>query len=118
MGKGSGTKRVREIRSDLQGVFLRRVKEELARQQLSQNQLSRRDGAPAQKTINDVLNGADPRLETVQAFANALGVPVVALLLDVRSSGNVHKLPGYPKIGENPTESIGKKEGDRNKRRG
>jgi transcriptional regulator with XRE-family HTH domain len=118
MGRQTKTKRTWEIRSDLQAIFLRRVKEELARQEISQNQLSKREGAPAQKTINDMLKGADPRLETVQSVADALGVPVVSLLLDTRLTSNIQKLPSYPTIGRDIPDSIGKKEGDRKKRGG
>lgn len=75
-----------------------RLKEEMERQQVSGNALSKRVGAPHQRTISDVLNGADPTLTTVHRLAFALGVPVVSLL--TQTSGNVYQLPGYPKIGD------------------
>lgn len=86
----------RPIRSPLQAVFLRRVRAEMKRQgNLTGNQLAKRFGAPPQTTLNDVLLGADPRLETVHAFATALNLPAVSLLTE---AGIVHEFPGYPTI--------------------
>lgn len=107
----------RPIRSPLQEVFLRRVKAEMEKQKLTGNQLAHRVGAPPQTTLNDVLLGADPRLETVYAFATALGVPAVSLLTESVLSGNVHNLPHYPKISGSPDKRIGEKAADRKKRR-
>lgn len=93
---------------------MRRVKAEMERQRLSGNQLSKRVGAPAQTTLNDVLNGADPRLETVWAFATALGVPAVSLLTE---SNNVRQLVRYASIfGQDDNQEAGKGR-DRKKRR-
>jgi hypothetical protein len=93
----------REIRSPLQAVFLKRVQEEMANQRINPNQLSKRVGAPRQTTINDVMLGADPRLETVHGIAIALGVPAVSLLTESRTA--VHQLPGYPQIGGAPAHN-------------
>lgn len=68
------TTRKWEPKSDLQRVFLRRVKAEMEVQGLSENELARRVGGPKQKTLNDVMRGRDPRLKTVEQIAKALGV--------------------------------------------
>lgn len=95
----------REPRSQLQAVFLKRVREEMAAQGLlhqdgrpNVTQLSKRHGAPSQTTINDVMRGADPRLGTVQAFAIALEVASVSLLTEQKFQGNIHNLPHVPTI--------------------
>jgi len=89
----------REPKSHLQAIFMKRVAEEMEKQQVSGLGLSKREGAPPQRTLADVLNGADPRLETVEAFAKALGVMAVDLLTEVKKlPDNVRKLPGYPPI--------------------
>lgn len=101
-------------KTPLQEVFLRRVQAEMDRQRISRNQLAQRIGAPAQRTVNDVMNGADPRLETVWGFATALGVSVVSLLTE---SSNVRQLVRYPPIlgqADNHDHSKGR---DRKKRR-
>jgi transcriptional regulator with XRE-family HTH domain len=91
--------RKREIRSPLQAVFLRRVEEEMRNQGISRNQLAKRVGAPPQTTLNDVMLGADPRLETVYGVAVALGVAPVSLLTEsTTNAGIIYKLPVYPKI--------------------
>lgn len=74
---------------------MKRVQIEMDRQGLSRNQLAKRIGAPPQTTINDVMNGSDPRLETVWGFATALGVPVVSLLTELT---NIRQLVRYPSI--------------------
>lgn len=107
----------RPIRSPLQAVFLRRVRAEMERQgNLTGNQLAKRLGAPPQTTLNDVLLGADPRLETVHAFATALNVPAVSLLTEVTAS--VHALPSYPAISARADNSDREKTPDRKKKRG
>lgn len=82
----------------LQEIFLKRVREEMDRQGLNVNSLSRRVGAPAQSTLNDIMRGADPRLESVHGIATALGIEPVLLLTELYSKGNVHKFPSYPQI--------------------
>lgn len=91
--------RKRAIRSPLQAVFMRRVEEEMRNQGISRNQLAQRVGAPPQTTLNDVMLGADPRLETVYGVAVALGVAPVSLLTEsTTNSGIIYKLPVYQKI--------------------
>lgn len=94
---------------------MQRVQEEMDRQGLSRNGLSKRPGAPSQMTINDVMNGADPKLLTVHKMATALGVQAWQLLtprvVDTpQSAGKVHKFPDlYPPIfPQRSTESHGK----------
>ncbi len=72
-----------EPKSDLQRVFLRRVKAELEARGLSESALTKRVGGPKQKTLNEVMRGRDPRLKTVEQIAKALGVmPPWKLLKD------------------------------------
>lgn len=106
----------REIRSPLQEIFLKRVEEELKRQGLSRSQLAGRIGAPPQTTVNDVMLGADPRLETVHGFATALGIPAISLLSEVSSS--LYQLPSYPQIVSAGTHTSERKVRDRKKSRG
>jgi hypothetical protein len=87
-------------KSVLQEVFLRRVREELERQQLSENALSKRLGAPPQRTINSTMNGRDPTLATVNAFATGLGVHPWQLLVDksLADGAKTHTFPQYPSM--------------------
>lgn len=71
----------RQPSSRLQETFLKRVKEEMAKQGLvtkdgpNTNALSKRLGAPKQRTAYGVLyENADPSLKTVEEFANGLGL--------------------------------------------
>jgi transcriptional regulator with XRE-family HTH domain len=108
--------RKREIRSPLQAVFLKRVDEEMKKQGISRNQLAQRVGAPPQTTLNDVMLGADPRLETVFGFAVALGVAPVSLLTEsTTQTGIIYKLPVYPKIATASEPATSKKRRDRKK---
>jgi transcriptional regulator with XRE-family HTH domain len=89
----------KEVKSPLQAVFLRRLHDEMERQGLSGNALAQREGAPPQRTIADVLNGADPRLETVNGLAVALGVRPVDLLTQAKGiPEKVHQISPYPPI--------------------
>ena len=88
----------KEPKSPLQKIFLKRVQEEMDRQGLTRNKLSERVGAPPQTTLNDIMNGADPRLENVHGIAFALGVAAVELLTEKSLSGTVHIMPNYPRI--------------------
>lgn len=108
-------KKKKEPQSRLQAIFIKRVFEELARQGISQNQLSQRERGPDQKTLNDVLNGADPRLKTVQQIALALDVPAISLLTE--STATIHHLPGYPPI-ENVEKGEKSHRQDRDRKRG
>lgn len=89
----------------------------MGHQGVNPTQLSKRPGAPAQVTINDVLRGADPRLGTVQAFATALEVPPVSLLTEQKLFGNIHTLPSVPTISGLVDKAAANKARDRNKRR-
>lgn len=98
-------------KSKAQAMFIRRVREELG--ETSVTALSKRDGAPAQRTINDVLNGADPKLATVQQIADALNIPVWQLFLEKADvvrlltprDDNVRKLPEPPRMLQKPSFS-------------
>jgi hypothetical protein len=89
-------------KSLLQQIFVKRVREEMAKQSLNALALSERIGAPAYRTIHDVLAGRDPRLETVAGIATALGKPAHELLREDTDVGdrrqNVSTLPVYPAI--------------------
>lgn len=126
IGHCSPMKKTREVRAQLAGlqaVFLKRVQQEMVSQGLvnqdgepNGNALARRHGAPPQTTINDTLRGADPRLGTVQKFANALEVPAMSLLTE--ATANLHRLPTYPQIGSAPAHNSREKSRDRKKSRG
>ncbi len=87
-------KRRKAPKTTLQTVFLKRVQEEMVRQKISRNALAKRVGAPRQRTLNDVMNGADPRLETVFQIATALGIPAWQLMTESASqTSNVTNFP-------------------------
>lgn len=101
------TQRGKKPKTVLQEMFLKRVREEMGA--LSVNELARRPGAPRQSTFNEVMNGADPRLETVYRIAVALNIAPWELFLDradvvrlrTKTDTNVSKvtqLPGYPSM--------------------
>lgn len=106
----------RQPKSPLQEVFLKRVLEEMGRQGVNPTQLSKRVGAPKQTTLNDILNGADPRLEQVYKTAVALDVPAISLLSEQRT-GNIHTLPNVPTISGRMDKAAENKVRDRNKGR-
>lgn len=69
----------------LHELFLRRVKEEMSRLQLSADrQLEDRNGSKLpQRTISDTMGKqADPKLKTVARFATALGIHPWELLVE------------------------------------
>lgn len=51
---------------------MRRVREELAARELNPNRLSAY--GVKQKTLDDILKGAEPRINTIYAVAKALGM--------------------------------------------
>lgn len=98
-------RRKREPKTPLQALFIRRVGEELHRLGWSVNELgvkSKSLGGAPQRTIADVMSGADPRLETVYQIATALGLPAYQLLTESdgkrqsRFPDNVRELPKPP----------------------
>jgi hypothetical protein len=101
---GMTTTRHKRPQSVLQELFMKRVREEMAG--LSENELSKRPGGPRQKTLNDVLNGADPRLKTVHEIATALNRPAWTLFVessDLRRAKpeapvNVSQMPELPRM--------------------
>jgi hypothetical protein len=105
---GVPSKRSKKPRTVLQALFIKRVKEEMGA--LSGNELSRRPGGPPQTTFNDVMNGADPRLETVYQIATALNIPAWHFFIErtdlvrlrtgspTEPPSSVTSLPGYPKM--------------------
>ena len=108
----------KEPRSALQTLFLRRVQEEMDRRGLSRNAVSSRAGGPAQRTFNDIMNGADPRLENVAAIATALGIQAWQLFresadLNVTDSTKVKNFPQPPRMIRKSHKSAIKKAGDR-----
>lgn len=111
-----GTK-TRAPKTKLQEIFLKRVREEMDKQRLNVTALSKRVGAPAQTTLNDIMRGADPRLESVHAIATALGVEAVYLLTEIYSRQNVHKFPSYPQISVPQDKHEGKKAGETKRKR-
>lgn len=87
----------------LQAVFIKRMKEELEKRQLSVLGFSKLEGAPRERTLADVLHaGAVPRLTLVHQCAVALNIPVISLLVDGPAAsqetmtGKVHPLRPPP----------------------
>jgi transcriptional regulator with XRE-family HTH domain len=91
------TGRGKKPKTTTQEMFLRRVNQELERQQISRNALCQRPGGPTQSTFNEVMNGSDPRLETVHQIATALDVPVWTLLTERLASGKPYNVADFPK---------------------
>lgn len=106
-------------RSKLQKVFLKRVQEVMELRSIKNpTQLSKLMGAPSQTTLSDILvKGADPRLETVNAIADALDVPAISLLTE-QNLGNIHAFPSVPTISGRIDKAVAHKARDRNKGRG
>lgn len=108
-------------KTTLQALFIRRVQQEMDARDLSENALCARVGGLKQRTLNDVMNGADPRLETVYKIATALGINPWHLFLEaqdipanVRDRG-VLNFPSIPhlansgKLSHRPTRYRNKK---------
>lgn len=97
-------KEKKKPKTPLQELFIRRVLEEKG--ELSATAIAGRKGGPKQRTLNDILNGADPRLEAVYRIATALNIPAWQLFLEKADvvrlltprSDNVSKLPEPPRI--------------------
>lgn len=100
-------------KTHLQALFLKRLVQEMAAQNLNTNSLSKREWAPPQRTIHDVLAGRDPTLETVWRLAIALDVPAHELMREkpegAVSPRGVSPLPSYPRILQQPESSYRKK---------
>lgn len=89
-------------KSGLQSVFVARVLEEMESRGLNPNSLSKRPGAPKQRTLDDVVyGGADPRLSTVQQVADGLGMhPLELLSQSVRGRDKTLQFPRYPDVNQ------------------
>ena len=104
----------------LHELFVKRVKEELDRLELSRSALSKRVGGPPQSTFNEVMNGADPRLTTIGQIATALGIQPCELLQEIpvrKSRQKVEKINPYPPMLKRETLGNIQVSSDRKKRR-
>ena len=117
-----GTKR--RPKTTLNALFMKRVEEEIEAQRATQNQVANRVGAVRQRTLNDILNGADPRLSTVFQVATAIGCQPWELLVEkgVRRETTtteqfVTVLPQPARALPAKGKSNGKKQGDKRVRR-
>lgn len=96
-----GKRQPRKPETDTQATLMRRIEQELERRQLSEAGLARNAGMN-QKTLNNIINGAVPKLTQVHDIALGLGVTVSDLLSadqlqSQETPTNVHKLPRrYP----------------------
>lgn len=112
--------KVKEPKTPLQALFLKRVQEEMDKRGLSRAGLSGRTGGPSQTTFNDTMRGSDPRLETVYEIATALGIQAWQLLresADVERE-NVTNVKNFPQPGRmirKSPKSARKKADDRTK---
>jgi lambda repressor-like predicted transcriptional regulator len=101
--RGVGKRQPRKPETDTQATLMRRIEQELARRGVSEASLARSAGMN-QKTLNDIINGAVPKLTQVHNIALGLGVTVSDLLDagQLRSQEiptNVRRLPDrYPPI--------------------
>ena len=124
-------KRQFKVKTSLQELFLKRLKEELrvgTPDEISANALSERAGGPAQTTLSEILRGADPRLETIHQISTALNTPAWELFLEKQevvrlrtgSSGerpvSVTSFPGYPKMLDPEVKKSERKVRDRKRR--
>lgn len=81
-------------KNPLHAIFLRRLHQELEERGLSVNALSDRLYAPPQRTLADVMNGADPRLSTIYGLCVALQLNICDLFSETRGGkGVVFVLP-------------------------
>lgn len=115
----------RKPETETQEVFLKRVQEELEGQHLSRAEVARR-GEMNQKSFNDVMNGAVPKLTQIHKIAKGLGVHVSELFRGKKAgathqenlTGKVRYLPRLPKIfGDAPNSRTQGKTSTRNKSR-
>lgn len=81
----------------LHALFVRRVREEMTARGLNPNRLQ--DYGIRQRTLADILNGADPRLSTIYAAATALGMKGADLLRE----GPEKRVIKLAEFQENPT---------------
>lgn len=90
------TRKRREAKPPLtadHALFVRRVREEMKARGLNPNRLE--EYGVKQRTLADVLRGADPRLSTIHAAAKALGMKTADLLregADMRITSKVTDL--------------------------
>lgn len=88
-------------KTPLQATLMQRIAEEMGRQGVNPTSLGRRAEEMGlgnlQRTLADVLNGSDPRIETVYTVATALGVSAWRLFQPYESQKVVH-LPTPPPI--------------------
>lgn len=107
--------------SPLNELFRRRVQEVMEDQGTNANQVSQRHGSDVrQRTLADILNGADPQLSTVWKVCVALGVSPAELLMhsgvrqeNPTKSPSVTTLPEVPRALKQSGKSRGKKGRDR-----
>lgn len=115
--------RQKKPKTVLQALFIKRVEQELERQGISRNALAGRTGAPSQSTLNEILNGSDPRLEQVHKIAVALGVQAYELLAErpvgesLQTGNNIRHLPSYPPMIGQGAKPMVNKAHDKRKRR-
>lgn len=91
--------RTKEPKTRAQALFIARVKALLDEKGMSENSLAAIRGAPPQRTINDAMRGADPRLSTVVGIASALGLQAWQLVYEEQPLANVLQFPPYLPLG-------------------
>lgn len=106
---------LKEPKTPLHALFVRRVEEELKLRTLNTNSI-KKFGAKQRTVWDAIYSGSDIRLSTIYKIATALGMMEAWPLLKERDSNNVIDLPETPKPITGQTEqSPGKKSGVRKK---
>jgi hypothetical protein len=112
MGKTRKRREPKPPATPVHALFVRRVREEMKARGL--NPLKLEEYGIKQRTLADVLRGADPRLSTIYAAARALGMNTADLLREgpdkrVNTVTNLHP-PRTPMIPPAETSAADRKE--------
>jgi len=100
--------------SELHALFVRRVREEMKARALNPHKLE--EYGIKQRTLADVLRGADPRLSTVHAAATALGMKAADLLREgAGHRSTVVQMPRTPRILSPESPTTARQAADRKK---
>lgn len=90
------TKRAKPPKTETQAIVMQRIIAELETQKLNPTSLARRaNKVGLQRTLADILAGADPRLKTLDTVAKALGVAAWRLLIPLEG-GEARKIIDFP----------------------
>lgn len=106
-------------KTETQALFIERIWEELDNQEITPNGLAQRKNGPKQRTLNDVLNGSEPRLTAVHQIAAGLGVQPWELLKHKegkQTRAKVEQFPSQSPLGLKDKYAQNKENGKRKRR--